>query len=125
MILLGLYMLLFGRLKKIAERAPDMFSRLLVCGVLVWLSTQTITNIGAMIGLLPLKGITLPLVSYGGTSVLFVGAALGFVFQISHYTSLRGHTVGSKQQGTSYENTNDGRRVRRAYHPNPSRGSRA
>lgn len=86
MVLLGLFMALFSRLKVIAERAPDTFSRLIVIGVLAWLSTQMIINVGAMVGLLPLKGITLPFVSYGGTSVLFVGAALGLVFQVSHYT---------------------------------------
>jgi cell division protein FtsW len=84
--LLGVLAALFARIKSIAERAPDDFSRLLVVGVLVWLSIQTIVNIGAMIGVLPLKGITLPLVSYGGTSVVFVLAAIGLVFQASHYT---------------------------------------
>lgn len=86
-MLLVLFMVLFARLRLIMERASDMFSRLIVAGVLAWLSTQTIINIGAMIGLLPLKGITLPLISYGGTSVLFVGAALGLVFQISRYSA--------------------------------------
>lgn len=93
MFLLGLFVGLFARLRLITERTPDMFSRLIVAGILAWLSTQTMINIGAMIGLLPLKGITLPLVSYGGTSVLFVGAALGLVFQISHYTNFGARTV--------------------------------
>lgn len=93
MVLLGLFVTLFARLRSIMERAPDMFSRLVVAGVLAWLSTQTIINVGAMVGLLPLKGITLPFVSYGGTSVLFVGAALGLVFQISHYTSFTQRNV--------------------------------
>jgi len=93
MVLLGLFGALFARLRIIVERTPDMFSRLIVTGVLAWLSTQMIINVGAMIGLLPLKGITLPLVSYGGTSVLFVGAALGLVFQVSHYTSFAARSV--------------------------------
>jgi hypothetical protein len=58
-----------------------------VVGILAWLATQTLINIGAMLGLLPLKGITLPLVSYGGTSVVFILAALGVVFNISRYTT--------------------------------------
>jgi hypothetical protein len=45
-----------------------------------------------MLGLLPLKGITLPFISYGGTSVIFVMAAVGLVFNISRYTS---YGVGS------------------------------
>ena len=86
--LVGLFVLLFTRIKKIAERTVDSFSNLVVCGVLAWLSSQMIINVGAMLGLLPIKGITLPLISYGGTSLMFVMAALGLVFQISRHTSL-------------------------------------
>lgn len=86
-VLLAILAAFFGRLKSIAERAPSPFSRLFVTGVLTWLAVQASINIGAMLGLLPLKGITLPLVSYGGTSVVFVLAALGIVFNISRYTS--------------------------------------
>ncbi len=85
--LLALYVGLFSRIKNILEKAPDNYTRLLVAGILAWLSTQTLINIGAMIGLLPLKGITLPFISAGGTSVLFVSVVIGIVFQISHYTT--------------------------------------
>lgn len=121
-ILLGLLAGLFGRLKMIAEKAPDNFSRLLVSGVLAWLSIQSIINIGAMIGLLPLKGITLPLISYGGTSVVFVSAAIGLAFQVSRYTSFAAPLADTKG-GQSNDNRRDGRRLRGAYHPNS--GSRA
>lgn len=120
MVLLGLFGALFARLRIIVERAPDTFSRLVVAGVLAWLSTQMIINVGAMVGLLPLKGITLPFVSYGGTSVLFVGAALGLVFQISHYTSFSARNVqkgGGQSRTNNNEDSDDGRRIRRAYHP--------
>ena len=124
MVLLGLFVALFARLRLIIERTGDMFSRLIVAAILAWLSTQMIINVGAMIGLLPLKGITLPFVSYGGTSVLFVGAALGLVFQISHYTSFSTrHVQKSGGQRINHEDSDDGRRIRRAYHPDP--GSRA
>lgn len=86
-VLLSIFVAFFARLKIIAERLTDNFSRLLVVGVLAWLSVQSIINIGAMIGLLPLKGITLPFISYGGTSVVFVAAAVGLAFQASQYTS--------------------------------------
>lgn len=100
-VFICLLMVFFGRLKNIMERAPDTFSRLLVAGVLAWLSTQAIINIGAMVGLLPLKGITLPFISYGGTSIIFVLAALGLVFNISRYTT---YTVNSEGlEGRSYE----------------------
>jgi cell division protein FtsW len=120
--LLGLLAAFFTRIKKIAERAPDDFSRLVVMGILVWLSAQTIINIGAMIGLLPLKGITLPLISYGGSSVLMVMAALGVVFHVSRYTLYsipEGNEVTTG--GVGYDNSRNGRRVRGAYHPTPGR----
>lgn len=87
LILLAVFGAFFARLKSIAERLPDDFSRLLTVGVLAWLSVQAIINIGAMVGLLPLKGITLPFISYGGTSVVFVAAAVGLVFQASQYAA--------------------------------------
>lgn len=123
-VLLGLFAALFTRIKKVVERAPDDFSRLVVLGILVWLSAQTVINIGAMIGLLPLKGITLPLVSYGGSSVLMVMAALGVVFQVSRHTLYsipEGDTVNTG--GTRYENRRDGGRIRGTY--NSSLGRRS
>lgn len=123
MMLIGLFVMLFARMRIIVERAPTLFSRLVVVGILAWLSTQTIINIGAMIGLLPLKGITLPLVSYGGTSVLFVGAALGLVFQISHYTNFTSRVT--ERKGNGHEGDHDGRRLGRTYNANPSRRIRA
>lgn len=116
-ILLGLFTALFARLKNIAQRAPDDFSRLLVVGALAWISVQALINIGAMIGLLPLKGITLPFISYGGTSVVFVAATVGLVFQVSRYTLYRLPATESEARRTSYDHSRDRRRVRGAYHP--------
>ena len=114
--LLGLFLGFFSRLKKVIVHTPDAYSRLLVVGVLAWLSTQTIINIGAMTGMLPLKGITLPFISYGGTSLVFITAAIGIVFQISRYTSYS--VVNSqKVEGQSHEGTTDRRRLRGTYNP--------
>ena len=115
--LLSLYGVFIFRLKKIAERTADQFSRLIVIGVLAWLSTQMLINIGAMIGLLPLKGITLPLISQGGTSLLFMTAALGLVFHISRYTSYNATEPKNNNVGGA-DNSADGRRVGRSYNPN-------
>lgn len=100
-VLLGLFTALFTRLKSIMERAPDTYSRLLIAGILAWLSTQTIINVGAMIGLLPLKGITLPFISYGGTSVVFVMLVIGIAFQISRYTS---YSIIKEERSAGNEN---------------------
>ena len=98
--LLGLFIAFFSRLKHIIERAPDTYSRLLVTGILAWLSTQTLINVGAMIGLMPMKGITLPFISYGGTSVLFVTVAIGICFQVSRYTTYTEQSERDQLKGT-------------------------
>ena len=123
-VLLGLFLALLSRLKRVMERAPDDFSRLLVVGAFAWVATQAMINIGAMLGLLPLKGITLPFISSGGTSVLFMMALMGVVFQISRYTlySVPRQTELTSGRTRGYENSGDRRRVRGAYHPSP--GSR-
>ncbi len=121
-IVIGLYILLFSRFKKIIERTRDNFSRLFVTGVFAWISTQAIINIGAMIGLLPLKGITLPFISYGGTSIVFVMAALGVVFHISRYTSFEPiRSSVTKAKETAYDHRPMRRRVGRPYYAASSR----
>jgi cell division protein FtsW len=113
-----LYAVFITRLMQIVERTADQFNRLLVIGVLAWLSTQMMINIGAMLGVLPLKGITLPLISQGGTSIIFLTAALGIVFQISRYTSYNVTEPSSsttEEIGTYYRF--DGRGIRRPHNP--------
>lgn len=117
--LLALFVALFARMIKIAERAPDDYTRLIVVGVLAWFSVQSMINIGAMLGLLPLKGITLPFISYGGTSLIFVSGALGLVFNISRYTSYR----ISKSIGDTSDHTSSRRGHRRPYYTTVSRRS--
>jgi cell division protein FtsW len=105
-VLLAVFVAFFARLKTIAERLTDDFSRLIVVGVLAWMSIQALINIGAMIGLFPLKGITLPFISYGGTSVIFAAAAVGLVFQASQYTSFAAPRISTPESGRrGYQNT--------------------
>jgi len=123
-----LFGILFARLKNIMERAPDDFSRLMIVGILAWISTQAIINIGAMIGILPLKGITLPFISYGGTSVVFVLVAIGLAFNVSRYMSYMVNDEVTSPSITnaernSDENSVDWRRDRRPYHTNSSRSA--
>ena len=112
-----IYGVFIARLKRLAQRTADQFSRLVVVGVLTWLSTQMIINVGAMLGLLPLKGITLPLISQGGTSLVFLTAALGLAFQISRYTSYNDKEKKTSPPQGSNDNSFNGRRLRRAYNP--------
>ena len=122
-ILLAIFGALFARMSSIAERVREPFSQLLVVGILAWLSTQALINVGALIGLLPLKGITLPFISYGGTSVVFIAAAMGIVFQVSRFASPSRVRVTNER--ASHDHSGYGRRVRGAYHPNPGGRARA
>jgi cell division protein FtsW len=92
--ILALFTALLMRLLKVADHLVDIRMKLLVAGVFGWLGSHVILNVGAMIGLLPLTGITLPLLSFGGTSMVFIAAALGLAFQLSRYT-----VFGSRLQG--------------------------
>lgn len=116
-MIIVIYGLYIARLKNIIERSANQAYRLVVVGVLAWLSTQMIINVGGMIGILPIKGITLPLISQGGTSLVFLAAALGLVYQISRYTS---YNATQPKEPLGYETKNNnlgGRRLRRAYSP--------
>lgn len=97
---IALFVALLLRLLKVMDHLVDYRLKLVVAGVFGWLAAHVILNIGAMIGLIPLTGITLPLLSFGGTSMLFVAAALGLVFQLSRYT-----VHGSTVKEASYEDS--------------------
>ncbi len=117
-LIMTIYGAFIYRLKRIAERTADLFRRLLVVGVMAWLSVQMIINVGAMTGLLPLKGITLPLISQGGTSMIFLTAALGIIFQISRYTSYSVVEYNTEFNETITANYSlNGGRVRRPHNP--------
>jgi len=85
-ILVLAFIYLMYRGFKIAQNAPDNFAKLLVVGIMAWIIIQAFMNIGAMVGLLPLTGIPLPFVSYGGTALAVLMAACGIVINISRQT---------------------------------------
>lgn len=86
-VIIGLFTALLLRILRISDHLPDMSMRLAVAGIFGWLAAHVILNIASMIGLVPLTGITLPLLSFGGTSMVFIAGALGLVYQLSQYTS--------------------------------------
>lgn len=76
---------------KIARNAPDTFARLLASGITIWIFIQMVINIAAMFSLVPLTGIPLPFISYGGTSLIVLLAAVGILSNISkHQIQLKG-----------------------------------
>ena len=83
---IGVFVVMLTRILRVAELGADEEQRLVAVGVFAWVAVQMAVNIMAMTGLIPLTGITLPLLSYGGTSMMFVTVALGLVVQLSCYT---------------------------------------
>ncbi len=73
----------------IAKRAPDSFSRVLAVGITAWIGGQTFLNIASMVALVPLTGIPLPFISYGGSSLVMILAACGILLNISKYSTLQ------------------------------------
>ena len=86
-LILLVFVAMLLRMLKVADHTAEPESRLLVIGVFSWTLAQVVVNIMAMTSLVPVTGITLPLLSYGGTSMLFLAYAIGMVCQISCYTS--------------------------------------
>jgi len=72
-----------------ADRAGLVFGSHIATGVGFWFGFQAFINIGANMGILPTKGITLPLFSYGGSSVLAVAIACGFVMRVNREVALQ------------------------------------
>ncbi len=75
------------RLLRISDHLLDMEMRLAVAGIWGWLAAHVVLNVASMLGVFPLTGITLPLLSFGGTSIVFIAAALGLAFQLSRFTT--------------------------------------
>jgi len=81
--LVAMFVFFATRGLKIASNVPDVFGRLVVVGIVIMLISQAFINIGAMLGVIPLSGITLPFVSHGGTSLFLTLFAAGIVLSIS------------------------------------------
>lgn len=80
-----LFLLLIWRGFQTAFKAPDTFGSLLAAGLTIMLSLQAFLNMGVVTGMLPVTGITLPLLSYGGSSLIFTLVGIGILLNISRY----------------------------------------
>ena len=81
--MLGLFVTLAYAGVRIAARTKDPFVRYASAGIVVWLLTQALINIGMVLGLLPVIGIPLPLISYGGSALLPTLVALGLLMSFA------------------------------------------
>lgn len=82
LLTLAAYLALFARGLMIANATREPFGRLIAVGIVALLATQTVINTGMTVGLLPIVGITLPLMSYGGSSLLTTAIALGLLMNV-------------------------------------------
>ena len=82
-ILIGLYTSLLKTMLKISQNVPDLFGSFLMIGITSMMGIQTLINLGVVVGLFPVTGVTLPLMSYGGTSLVITLMSIGILINIS------------------------------------------
>ena len=97
-ILIALLVVLLWRAARIASKADDLFGRLAGAGIVCWFGFQTFQNIGMCLGIMPVTGVPLPLVSYGGTSMFASLMAIGLLLNI-HLRSERSLGIGVVLRG--------------------------
>ena len=103
LLVIALYVLLVGRafvLANRASRAEQPFAACLALGLGVWLALQAFINIGVNMGLLPTKGLTLPLLSYGGSSTVVTCAAVGLLLRVGYELEASARQA-RRRQGTA------------------------
>ena len=95
LVVLALFGLLIARGTRVALHARDSYGSLLATGITAWIGVQALVNIGSVAGAIPFTGITLPFISYGGTSLAVTMAGVGLLLNISRYqVSLRRAAAG-------------------------------
>jgi len=85
-ILILLFAFLFYRGYLVAQKAPDMYGKILAIGIVFWLTIQAFINIAGMVNLIPMTGVPLPFISYGGSAMVASLAAAGILVNISKQT---------------------------------------
>ena len=88
-VVLVLFGLLLYRLMFIAKNAPDLYGSLVARGIFAHISLQVILNIAVVTNMMPTTGVTLPFISYGGTSILFLMTEMGIALGISRKIKLK------------------------------------
>ncbi len=89
LVVLGMFAYLSFLGMRVARRAPDRFGMLVAAGVTIWMTIQTIVNIGAVTSSLPITGVPLPLVSFGGSSLVVSLVAMGILVNIARQSEAK------------------------------------
>ena len=122
---LGLFTFFIYRAIKVTIQAPDRFGTLVGIGIISWIGFQTLINLGGITRTIPLTGVPVPFLSYGGSSLIAVMAAVGVLLSISRYSTEQTQPYQPRPQtrtpGTGRRR--DAPRTRPAYAGAPWRGS--
>ena len=86
MVLLAVFVALAVVGVSVAMKAPDRFGMLVATGVTTWILVQAFVNLGAVVGVLPITGVPLPFVSFGGSSLVVTMAAMGILLNVARQT---------------------------------------
>lgn len=89
LILISIFLLLILYIFRIAEKAPDRFGRLLGGGIFAFFAVQTIINLASMVHIIPLTGVPLPFISYGGSNLLLSFSLMGIILSIARNVKIR------------------------------------
>ncbi len=84
-LVLGLYVMLFFRTVTLVTKSPKAFGAFLAIGLSLMLTVQALANIAVSVHLVPATGLTLPMISMGGTSLVFTSIALGMILSVSKF----------------------------------------
>jgi cell division protein FtsW len=87
MAIMALFAFFIYRAALVTIRSRDRFSMLLCIGIIAWISGQTLINIGGITRTIPLTGVPLPFLSYGGSSLIMLMAAVGVLLSVSRHAS--------------------------------------
>ncbi|MFZ2026487.1 MAG: putative peptidoglycan glycosyltransferase FtsW [Microgenomates group bacterium] len=87
-LFIGAFIMLILYIFRIAEKAPDRYGRLLAGSIFAFFGMQTLVNLGSMVHLIPLTGVPLPFVSYGGSNLLLCFSLMGIILNIARQTRI-------------------------------------
>ena len=101
-VILSLYVMLFVRTTSLVAKSPKAFGAMVAMGLSLNLVMQALANMAVSVHLVPVTGLTLPMVSMGGTSILFTCMAFGIILSVSKYIEQQSaQTAGAKEEAKS------------------------
>ena len=87
LLIIALFVFFVIKCLQIAKNAPDKFSSVFAVGIAAWIGGQAFLNIGSMVSIVPITGVPLPFISYGGSSLVMILSACGILLNISRYVT--------------------------------------